>query len=47
MVHSNAREIVGTVGSVGSVGSVGEIKNIYLHHYYAGLPKNLGQSVQR
>ncbi|WP_237396959.1 hypothetical protein [Okeania sp. KiyG1] len=44
VVHSNGRESVGGWGDGemgdGGMGSVGEIKNIYPHHYHAGLPKN-------
>ncbi|MDJ0553680.1 MAG: hypothetical protein QNJ68_04410 [Microcoleaceae cyanobacterium MO_207.B10] len=36
VVHSNGIGSVGGVGSVGRVGSLG--KNIYSHHYYAGVP---------
>ncbi|MGB3508787.1 MAG: hypothetical protein WBA93_06005 [Microcoleaceae cyanobacterium] len=39
MVHSNGKGSVGGVGSVGSRGVGEKLKNIYPHHYHAGLPK--------
>ncbi|MDJ0553654.1 MAG: hypothetical protein QNJ68_04280 [Microcoleaceae cyanobacterium MO_207.B10] len=42
VVHSNGIGSVEGVGSVGRVGSVG--KNIYSHHYYAGVPKYFSYS---